>query len=771
VRGLSRRDFLRSSDERGSILLITLVSVAVMALLGLAVYDLALIEAKFSAASVIDYRAYEIAQAGIERGIRELRNLYMSYPPGQETFVAGSTTCAPTPCDTTQFHPANLTNTTVPLQEITAGQFQGAKDPGGSYTLELKYLTIAEANNSIDAVGLPYPAGLQCFRDNVFTTWCANLAFLRSTGTTTDGAGNTRTRTIQTLVRAASTSPWASGIVAGPGNTVVSGQVLIAGSIHVLGDTTSNPAVNISGGGDAGMVNSWYPLTSGSAYSQSEPEDVKLGHSLRRLTPKQLICPPGAICIGGANLVESLGAEIKIFGNIRNTKFATGSSTGLGQTTSSTPLYGSPPPAVAPALARSGKGPLDGVYIAAGCSLPCMGSAPQPFNSGASVIVDRGNLTKPYPNNPPIGPLLTPSGAWPVLNDVVTISNNVTGTDYTQFFSQWFNPNVAGGVNTASFTSGQTPNGGNCATPADDECVGKPGPNTFNDLFNKLTVNTKSFRHKFKFTDRITQLRDAEICWRRDEMIGPGNRGVSPPANPTNPGAPAYTLEFGIPACDTPSGPGNAVAPNIPVMFWYGGNPNPWGVDYLGSPNLHADISFRGWALMVTNSNVIIDENFRPYCDNPGQVPPCGPVFPVAGWQGGNKFPENHLFAVMTTNGIDLTMNQENVKRIFGYFFAMGNIRVRRDVNVVGMLRGSNICFMNACGVPVGNGATIPGFFQASFLDHRKIPNELAAPYEVPGRLSGGRWQVTSVPQFWIECRPSPSGALPPTPGICRYDQ
>ena len=52
------RRLLRSSNEQGSILLITIVSVAVVALLGLAVYDLALIEAQFSAASVIDYRAY-----------------------------------------------------------------------------------------------------------------------------------------------------------------------------------------------------------------------------------------------------------------------------------------------------------------------------------------------------------------------------------------------------------------------------------------------------------------------------------------------------------------------------------------------------------------------------------------------------------------------------------------------------------------------------------------------------------------------------------------
>ena len=142
----------------------------------------------------------------------------MSFPPGQETFAAGSTTCAPTPCDTTQFHPANLANTTVPSQTIAGGPFAGAVDPGGTYTLEVKYLTIAEANNSIDAVGLTYP-----IRPSVLPghrvhprgapTWRSSEA----PAPPPTAAGNTRTRTIQTLVRASSTSPWAGGIVAGAG--------------------------------------------------------------------------------------------------------------------------------------------------------------------------------------------------------------------------------------------------------------------------------------------------------------------------------------------------------------------------------------------------------------------------------------------------------------------------------------------------------------------------------------------------------------------------
>mgnify|MGYP003694091749 CR=1 FL=1 len=145
-------------------------------------------------------------------------------------------------------------------QTIAAGPFAGAVDAGGTYTLEIKYLTIAEANNPIDAVGLTYPSGLQCFPDAIHSTWCANLAFLRSTGTATDGGGHTRTRTLQTLVRASSTSPWA-GIIAGSGAPAVSGEVLIGGSVHILGVPLANPALNIRGGSNAGMVNNWFPLS------------------------------------------------------------------------------------------------------------------------------------------------------------------------------------------------------------------------------------------------------------------------------------------------------------------------------------------------------------------------------------------------------------------------------------------------------------------------------------------------------------------------------
>jgi hypothetical protein len=735
--GLLRR-IMSTSNERGSILLITLVSVAIVALLGLAVYDLALIEAQFSAASVIDYRAYEIAQAGIERGIREFRDLYIAYPPGSETFVQSSTTCAPTPCNTTQFHPANLTNTTVPAQTIAAGPFAGGVDPGGVYLLELKYLTVDEARNSIDVVSSTYPYGLQCFPDKVHGTWCANLAFLKSTGTATDGAGNTRTRTIQTLVRATSTSPWAGGIVAGngspAGSPAVSGEVLIAGGIQVLGGSVSNPAVGIGGGSNAGVMNSWYALDSSSPYSQSESTN----ETLSRLKTRQLICPPATNCTGGTNLVESLGAEIKIYGNINGQMVNVGAGTPIGLAGVSAP-YQEPQ-----RLGNRGKGALDGIYIAGGCELPCIGIAPQPFNSGASISVDRGNLTKPYPSRPPIGPLSTPNGTWPTINDLATIYNYSTLTPANLAYFDWFKKHtdaVSGctGGCTASIIASAPVNAANCLVSPVINCNhGLPIGNFLNPIADG--PSSYRFRHSFTFKDRGDNLRLAEICWMRD-MAG-SDSGSAPPSR---------TLEFGMPTCETPNSPAN------PVLLWI---QFPWGINRSsGNP-----YNFRGAAVIVTSGGFYIDESFQSYCP----AAPCS----------NNKFPEDHLFAIMTDSGnIDLAFSSSSIvsRIIMGYFFASGgNIRVWRDVNIAGMLRADSICFRNSSGCSGGvpPGGKGPGFFQASFLDARQIPNELPASYELPTKPSGGRWQVTSVPQFWIECRRGPSGTLPATPsGICPYDQ
>ena len=144
-------------SERGSALIISLMLLLVITILGLALFDLAQIENKSAAASLADYRAFELAQAGIERGIRELQNGFIGDVYGSESWTDGTPACTPG-CNANTYSTLNLANTTIPAQTVT----NFGTDPGGSYTVELKLLTVGEANNPISA-GYSYPHGVTCF--------------------------------------------------------------------------------------------------------------------------------------------------------------------------------------------------------------------------------------------------------------------------------------------------------------------------------------------------------------------------------------------------------------------------------------------------------------------------------------------------------------------------------------------------------------------------------------------------------------------------------
>ena len=88
-----------------------------------------------------------------------------------------------------------------------------------------------------------YPYGQSCIPSTPLNpTVCANLMFVRSTGTVAGPPGYTAVRTVQALVKAYSTSYFAGGLTAekGGGNDpAIDGRVLIAGSIQVLGRTNA----------------------------------------------------------------------------------------------------------------------------------------------------------------------------------------------------------------------------------------------------------------------------------------------------------------------------------------------------------------------------------------------------------------------------------------------------------------------------------------------------------------------------------------------------
>ena len=470
----------RLSDERGSALIISLMLLLIITILGLALFDLAQIENKSASASLADYRAFEAAQAGIERGIRELQNGFINDAYGSESWTDGTPSCTPG-CNANTYSTLNIANTTIPAQTVT----NFGTDPGGSYTVELKLLTVGEANNPISA-GYTYPHGLTCFTASTkalvdpvpATDVCDNLAFLRSTGTVNGPPGYSRSRTIQVLVRASSTSPFAAGITVGGGdglgNPVIVGQVNIAGSVNVLGNVNSNPAIRLVQGSQ--MWNNF-----------SQMNDVT---SLTAMRHRQRICPVGADCTGGANLVESLEADLRVysFGNVINPLVTLLNGTSVGQA-GVTACYGPG----CPGSGRVGKGPLDGVYVGEGCPLPCTSTA---FNlgGGSTLTVDGNNITKPYPVRFPGPPLARADIATPTFPDL-TSPVTIAGTAYASYQANFW------------ATHAQPCNLVTC--PNTVAAVGITG----------LDDTIPTFSDSVSWTEANGALRNGLICWEQASTI------------------------------------------------------------------------------------------------------------------------------------------------------------------------------------------------------------------------------------------------------------
>src|SRR6266508_5650267 len=84
--------FEPAENERGSALLMSLVLIFVMTVLGLALFDLGVVESRLVATSQADARALEIAQAGVERALRNLQTTYnadRSWASGSPALCSG----------------------------------------------------------------------------------------------------------------------------------------------------------------------------------------------------------------------------------------------------------------------------------------------------------------------------------------------------------------------------------------------------------------------------------------------------------------------------------------------------------------------------------------------------------------------------------------------------------------------------------------------------------------------------------------------------------
>jgi len=765
-------------DQRGSALLISMVMIVIITILGLALFELGQIEGQQSQASLGDARAVELAQAGMERAIRELSNAFLADPVGSESWVDGPNrpTCA-TACGTATYQTMNLANNTLPAVGVNPLTGQ---DPGGTFTVELKQVTVAEASNPVSqGAAYTYPYGQTCIPSTPANpTVCANLMFVRSTGTVAGPPGFAATRTVQALVKAYSTSFFAGGLTAekagGSNDPAIDGRVLIAGSVHILGSTTIGPAFKIDGGATMGMRNSWADLW---------PDTDLAGlRTLARITPRQAICPTGANCAGGTNLVESLGAELKVYGNTSNTMVTLNGNTDLGISTIQTAAaYGDAtinPPNFTGGN-RYGKGRIDGVYVSDGCPMPCTAQAFS-FGGSSTIYVDTNNYTRPYPYRPPKLPInnqLNVATLYPLATDSTTINGTVYNTWWADFFA--FNTNSAlnpallgapvqqpaGVVLTDARLNAQVANGGYC------------GPNyaggSFGARFSSAGGMTDSalpdfppgvpgfsidgFCHTFKFVNKAGAVQVGEICWRRGVVGGvagiPGGNNTAnmyPGFNFALPGRSVPTLEFGSPSCDVPTDPSN------PLLIHHN---NLWRIGYTNQAP--RDYEYRGAAIIFTNNgHIYIENTLQTTCS----ASPCT----------NERFPENNLLILINrqTTDVDIANNNgaQPVNRFMGYVYSEGGIKNQYITNLVGSLRAQQFCFNNStgtngCGGVTGAGGN-PRFYQVSFQDPRKIPVELPASSGV----SGDRWLTNIVPRFWIECRRGPGDVLPTTPtGTCQY--
>ena len=741
---------VRLKEQRGSVLIVAMVLILAMTILGLALFDLAQIEGQMAGTSQTDARALYIAQAGLERGIRELRDGWMADSNaaggyGTETWADATNgpTCTPTACDASVYTLMNIANTSLPAT---------GTDPGGAYTLEMKLVLVAEANNPISQGGAyTYPYGQECIPDTGSPTICANLVFLRSTGTVNGPPGFTSTVSVQTMAKAWPTSPFAAALTGGgqvhQPNPGIDGEFLAAGTVQILGFQSSNPAIRFQGGSSDGLRNNYWTLDG--------------TYELDRIRRRQLVCPPQTNCSGGANLVESLGAEIRIYGGDNTTtmvRLDNNTNAGLSANTAS---YGQ----ATGGNTRVGKGRLDGVYIATGCLLPCTsGNIPFNFGSGAQIWVDYNNFTKPYQDRPPKLPLLYQAGfVYPVLNQPARIN----GTNYPSYSTDFMLTHQVPSLNTQQVNGGVCPNnnlanGWECSAGLPLAVAPTLGtlfdPNSgppWNGSFNSTTIGP--FRHSFTFTDKSGTGRNAEICWKRSAMTNPGNRdaGVNGPNLPNQAQAAErpLTLEFGIPDCTAPNPPTNPILINFGTAF---------AISRHGF--VTNKYTYRGSAIFLMQSSVQLEETLLSYCTrdtaSPGTAGEC-PAGPA-----GERFAEDHLLVFLSPTTVSIGVANTNVNTVMAHVWSNYRIVLQRDTKVIGSLRADYICFRNSsssAACSVGGGGTEPSVYQVTPWDLRKIPEELPG-----GGASGDRWRIDTVPRFYLVCRPG--GTLPTTPtGACGY--
>lgn len=701
----ARRSPCAFTDERGSVMLISIVLVFVMTLLGLALFELGAIENRMSLSSAADARAFEVAQGGIERALRELQDGFVGDTAGSESWAdndgARAPICAPS-CATGVYRPMTLANTSFP--------------GGGSYSVEIMLVTVAEANATS-----PYPIGLSCFRNAANV--CTNLVFVRSTGSVTDSsaagatspapAGYTAVKTLQVLARAYAPSVFANGVVAGKPAALqpMNGNVLIAGSAHVLGNPVGAlPALDWNGA-TVGIRNHLSALTA----------DAEI---LRRLSAEQAVCAPTATPCATPN-VYSLGAELAVarpltpnagstpapivlaggarIGGVAGAAYATGGST---------------------AGVLAGKGPLDAVYVGDGCqAATCVDSYATTLPS-VTPTVDLGAIGRAYPENP-VSQLPALTGANPV---------RIAGASYASL-QTYFSTRAADltGMLTANdmpgTAAGLTSSTANCSNAACSPTVA--------------------------FTNRNGNARFGRICWTRN--TGVLTFGVSASGNPCN--FPATTAD-------------PLLVYNQSATGW---RIDRGAFSKTNASCPGTQICYDGAAIIYNVNSVSIEETVTSLCAVGNTNCAAGTEkFPTNNLMAlltpgnltvgaTNDVPRVMAMLYAGTDFVSRSAVPATPTRL------VGGVAATRFC-----FGGGGVCPGGTSNVPEIYQAPLKGSSVDATppYDARGLPEELLALAPSLNAQAPKRWRVESVPRLWLECRPiAPPATLPTTPtGVCGYN-
>jgi hypothetical protein len=395
----------RPGPERGSALIGALVLLFVLTILGLALFDSALIDAQLALVSVDEHRALQSAEAGLQRAMHRLYRDLCGRPEWSTAVTDG---CESPPAtarwaddimDGTSFPVTTAAFATfIPQVQSFAGSFPDPRGAGfpaeeyaGTYTVDLKHLTVEQAT----------ALGLACLRD-VPTPICQDLMYVRSTGTAgRKSGGASATRVIQALARGR--TPGAAA-----GNTVVTAETIIGspeifGSLHVVpcGGATCSP---VTFGAGPGIRNSY---TSAS---------ISMPAYLQDIIPKLPVvtCPPGTACAGLQ--AETLQAAIRIGKPPTDPSVAVdiqSAGASLGEAGSGT---------TNPATGNRAKPTMDAVYLGRGC-------APTGVTPPCADVVGT-NSSNVYSDAPIRAYDLEPPPKLPQLDDRVSMIAGVSRDDY-----------------------------------------------------------------------------------------------------------------------------------------------------------------------------------------------------------------------------------------------------------------------------------------------------------------------------------------------------